>query len=176
MFIGHAPASYLWTRWLLKRWGTPLRFLSRRKAMIFGVCAGLLPDLDLIYFYLVDRRQHLHHGYWTHIPSFWVAVFSAALLLGLMLRRPPMVLVSIIAGSNVLLHLILDTVAGKVRWLFPLSRRDFVWVDIPAVHDWWVWNFILHWTFGLEVLLVIGALYVAYTKSGNEQAAGEAVS
>jgi inner membrane protein len=54
----------------------------------------------------------------------------------------------------------LDTVAGKIRWLYPFSNKDFVLVHIPSIHSWWVWNFVMHWTFCLELGLVLSALYV----------------
>ncbi|MDB6452145.1 hypothetical protein [Falsirhodobacter sp. 20TX0035] len=27
-------------------------------------------------------------------------------------------------------------------------------MEVPARHDWWVWNFILHPSFGLELILM----------------------
>jgi inner membrane protein len=38
-------------------------------------------------------------------------------------------------------------------WLYPFHTQSFVLVDVPARHGWWVWNFVIHWTFGLEALI-----------------------
>jgi inner membrane protein len=160
MFIGHLPASYLWTRFLINHWKQVLNHMSAKKVIVFGMIASLLPDLDIIYFYFVDHRKHLHHGYWTHIPFFWLAIFGIWLLIGLAFKRSKIFGLGIIMGSNILLHMVLDTIVGKVRWLYPLSRHDFFLTDVPAIHGWWVWNFVLHWTFVLELAIVISAIYV----------------
>ena len=62
--------------------------------------------------------------------------------------------------ANVFLHLVLDTVAGQMFWLYPFDKTSFVLVDVPARHGWWVWNFVLHWTFGLELMICLWALAV----------------
>ena len=55
---------------------------------------------------------------------------------------------------NIFGHLVLDTYVGHIRWLSPFSEYSFVVYNLPAVHEWWILNFILHPTFVLEVALV----------------------
>jgi inner membrane protein len=167
MFVGHAPAGYLLTGWIGQRWPTAFQFLPRRSLLALGILASLLPDLDLLYFYTVDNRQHLHHSYWTHIPAFWLVVFGSLVTAGLALRSAKTVHLSLLTAVNVYAHLALDTVAGKIRWLYPFSSQDIVLVSVPATHGWWVLNFVLHWTFALEIALVLIAL-VASQKSGRK--------
>ena len=69
----------------------------------------------MFYFYLIDQRQNLHHGYWIHTPFWW---------------------------------LLIATITFAAIWLLK---------EVPAVHDFWVWNFVLHWTFLFEVGVVIQA-------------------
>ena len=159
MFIAHLPAGYLWTRYLLRRrFATDVRSSLYRKLMALGLAGEpALPDVDMLYFYLIDNRQHLHHGYWTHIPLYWLALFIMSLLAGeystsLRLGRLRQFF------SNVLIHLVLDTVVGKVRWFAPFSGHDFMLFEVPARHGWWVWNFMFHWTILLELALVIAAV------------------
>lgn len=129
--------------------------------MTLGMAASVLPDLDLFYFYLIDGRQTLHHEYWTHIPIFWVALFGLAVLITPWVRGPgrghKLLGIAFIVSMNALFHLALDTVAGGIAWLYPYSTASYVLVEIPAVHGWWVWNFILHWTFALEIAVCLWA-------------------
>ena len=59
--------------------------------------------------------------------------------------------------SLVFLHLVLDTVSGGIAWLYPYDAGSIVLIDVPARFDWWVWNFILHWSFLPEIAIVFWA-------------------
>ncbi len=68
MIIGHLPLGYL----SIKVFPAKLINISNKKIfMLVGLSGSIAPDLDMIYFYLVDNRQHHHHTYWTHIPFYW---------------------------------------------------------------------------------------------------------
>ncbi|HEX8674123.1 MAG TPA: metal-dependent hydrolase [Longimicrobium sp.] len=156
MFIGHLPAGYLATTPLLGR-SAPR---ERRRLLLLGLAASVLPDLDLFYFYFVDERRHVHHAYLPHLPLAWVAALGvAAVVLGI-LRVPRTAWLALaIVGINVLLHLVLDTVAGGIRWLWPFSDVELALTTVRARYDPWVLNFVLHWTFALEMALVVAALW-----------------
>ena len=159
MFIGHLPASYLATSVVLDRNGVAGG--QRRRLLALGLAAGIAPDFDLPYFYLVDQQRHLHHSYFPHLPAFWLAVLAlSSAVLWLAHSRKASWLVLGVIGLNVTLHLILDSVAGGIRWLWPLSHAEFRLVAVPARYHPWYLNFILHWTFGLEVALVVGATWL----------------
>ena len=151
VFLAHLPADYLLTKRIEARTGAS-------GLMPLGLVASVLPDLDLFRFYVLDHRRVLHHEYWTHVP-FWWAVIAAAWCLGVaMMRRRKAVAGSAVFFGNIFLHLVLDTVAGGVAWFAPVSRRVFVVVNVPAGHRWWVWNFVLHWTFAVELLVITWAV------------------
>jgi inner membrane protein len=165
MFIGHLPGGYLLTHALLRAVPRPLQAtLGFARLMMTGLVASVAPDFDLLHFYLVDARQHLHHGYLNHIPLFWALAAAIALLLAAIFRHRQLAMLAVIVFCNVQLHLLLDTIAGKIRWLYPISPDDFVLAEVPAVHRWWVLNFLLHWTFLLEVLVVTGAALVLWKR------------
>jgi inner membrane protein len=161
MFIGHLPAGYLLTQALVRRASPCWRAgVGSAQLMAVGMIASVLPDLDLLYFYLIDARQHLHHGYWSHIPFFWVVALAVTGLLAWLARSRRVALFAVLIFCNVQLHLVLDTIAGKIRWLYPFRAGDVVLVEVAAVHRWWVLNFLLHWTFLLELLVVAAAALV----------------
>lgn len=151
MFIAHLPAGYLLTR----RMAAGQR--NRRALMAVGLAASVLPDLDLIWFYLVDNRQSVHHAYLFHWPLFWVALAGLALgaaRLAQICGAAPCIAVALAA---LLLHMALDSIAAGIAWAAPFSDLEVNLVQVPARHGWWVWNFVLHWTFALELAILAAA-------------------
>ena len=156
MFVAHIPAGYIVTRQMLK--GRSQTAVTTRRLLVLGLVAAVLPDLDLVYFYLIDNRQTLHHHHWPHLPAFWAAVAAPTLALALVVRRPAMLPAWLVFHANIFGHLVLDRVVGHVLWFYPVSAESVVMFDVPARYGWWVWNFVLHWTFLFELLLCGGAL------------------
>ena len=145
MFIGHLPAGYL-TSLGARLAGLPSLFCV---ALIVG---SVLPDVDILWFYLVDNQSTHHHSYITHRPILWFAIlafgatFSSSLLKGL--------------GTGGILHLGLDSIAGHVAWLWPISDAGLTLVEVQPTHDHWILSFLAHWTFKVEIALTVVALVV----------------
>ena len=140
MFIGHLPAGYILTKKLQTKFKT-------KQFLWTGLVGSILPDLDLFYFYLIDNRQHLHHGYWIHTPFYWLIIAFITYLLILLFKREKYKTLAIFFFANIFLHIFLDTIVGKIDWLYPFSNKSIVFFEVPAVYDFWVKNFIFHWTF-----------------------------
>ena len=155
MFLAHLPAGYIVARRLAPRLAPDAA--RARRLMAVCLAASVLPDIDLLYFYLGDGRQTLHHDYWTHIPAFWLLSTGAAVALFRIARVP--VPWPAVAGllAGVFLHLALDTVTGGIAWLYPYHTGRIVLIEVPARFGWWVWNFVLHWSFALEVAILVWA-------------------
>lgn len=151
MFIAHLPAGYLLTRRMVARQR------SRGTLLAVGLAASVLPDLDLIWFYLVDNRQSVHHAYLFHWPLFWVALAALALGGARLAQRPGAGPVIAVALAGLLLHMALDSIAAGIAWAAPFSDFEINLVQVPARHGWWVWNFVLHWTFALELAILAAA-------------------
>jgi inner membrane protein len=145
MLVAHAPAGYLLTQ---------LGGDRTRRYVALGLAGSIFPDVDLLWFYFVDHRAHMHHSYWTHIPFYWGVLWIACELMAL--GWPARVFL-----ANVMLHLVLDTIAGGIEWAFPLTTHRYVWTHVPPGHGFWLWNFVLHWTFLLELPIVAAALVVS---------------
>lgn len=154
MFIAHLPAGYLLARAVTRR--RP----DRRALVVTALLASVLPDLDLFWFYLVDQRQTVHHAYVFHWPLFWLGLgvsgFAGLRLMGWRRAEPYLGM----AVLGLLLHMVLDSVAAEIHWLAPFSDWELELVTVPARYGWWVWNFLLHWTFGLELLITAIAALV----------------
>jgi len=72
-------------------------------------------------------------------------------------KKPRIAYLGAIAGTNLFVHLFFDTVASRLRWFYPLSEHYFNFVRVPARYDWWVLNFVLHWTFIIEIVFIVAA-------------------
>lgn len=162
MFFGHLPAGYLCSNFLLKYREIPAG--KRNTFLAIGLIGSIAPDLDMFYFYLVDHRQHWHHSYFTHWPSFWLSVIAASWFTRWFIGNRLLVYGGSIFGINGLLHLVLDTHVGRIRWLAPISDRWIFFFNVPSLHHPKILNFVFHWTFVFELALVVSAIYV-FTKN-----------
>ncbi len=150
MFIAHLPAGYLLTRWLQKK-------LKTQKFLWVGLLASVFPDLDMLYFYLINDRQTLHHHYWTHLPLLWIALWIVMIIVAKILKNRTLYVLTMIVLTNLALHFALDSIVGGISWLYPFIDYDLSLFTVPATHDFWVWSFVFHWTFLLEIAVIVAA-------------------
>ena len=157
MFIAHLPAGYLATTGLRARLtGAPWRLL-----LPVGLVCSVLPDVDLLWFYLVDNRQTEHHAFIAHWPLFWVALAALLFILPWGRRRTAAQAMIGVGLTSLLLHMVLDSFAASIFWLAPFSDVHLNAVEVPARLDWGVWNFVFHWTFAIEIAICLAAIIVA---------------
>lgn len=154
MIIGHLPAGFLCTK-LLSNVTKDKRFHG--KLFLFsGIVGSIAPDFDMFYFHLVDNRQHHHHTYWPHFPIIWIVLFLISLLtLKIRVKGAP---AFVVFSFNGIVHLLLDSIVGDVWWLMPFINKSYALFTVPArFQPWWL-NFILHWSFGFELIILTGAV------------------
>lgn len=156
MFIAHAPSGYLLATQFVDRARTlPVR---ASVAVAAGVIGALASDFDMLWFYLVDARQTHHHKYISHWPVLWLSL----LLLALLWRHTrPLSAGAAVLGifsAGGLLHMVLDSVVGDIWWFAPFIDRPFALFTVPALHTPWWLNFLLHWSFALELAICVGAV------------------
>ncbi|MBF9042114.1 metal-dependent hydrolase [Rhodobacterales bacterium HKCCE4037] len=143
MITAHLPAGYILAR--TQRWdGTILA------AALVG---SVFPDFDLLAFYLVDDRAFHHHHYWVHAPAFALICGAVALLVStLFAKRLSRHIMAFCAAW--LLHIVLDSLAGGIMWLWPASGELFRIIEVPprdGIH--WLVAFLTHWTILLELVI-----------------------
>jgi hypothetical protein len=152
MFIGHAAAGYLSARVVEAKSGAV-------RGLYWAAIAGAVaPDLDMLWFHLVDPTRH-HHTLFPHFPIVWIgAVAGSAAWLAA--SRSRWAALAAVFSLNGLVHLVLDSIVGDVWWLAPWVDRPFALFEVHRnVEPWWL-NFLLHWTFALELLLWVAAIAV----------------
>ena len=148
MLTAHLPSSYV----LARVWARPAPYLL--PAALIG---AMVPDLDMPWFHLVDHGAVHHHRYWPHIPLIWAGI-AVVCMVGLWRSR--LRAAGLMFFAAVLLHLVLDTIAGGILWLYPFDDTLFALTTVPAAYDHWVISFMLHWTFLLELAVWATAIWL----------------
>ncbi|MVO16245.1 metal-dependent hydrolase [Parasedimentitalea huanghaiensis] len=161
MFIAHLPAGYL-TANLLAR-----KHKNRSSLIAVGLVCSILPDFDLLWFYLVDNRQTAHHEYFFHWPLFWCFLAFATWILSWILGQGQIRRYILVALTCLLVHMLLDSFAAEIYWLRPFSDFHLNAVEVPAKFEWWVWSFVFHWTFAVEIGICLAAAIVFLRNKKN---------
>lgn len=157
MFIAHLPSGYLLAKCLKKK---VITFKSWKLIFFSAILGGVFPDFDLLYFYFIDNRQNNHHTYMTHIPLYWLIMFPLVSTLLVFLKNNIYLVSWLVFVLGVFVHLILDTVTGGILWYYPLDMHYFSFTTVDEKYNWWVLNFIFHWTFFLEITILFAAIAV----------------
>ncbi len=172
MLVAHIPAGYLATQTLLSTpWARRLSLddKSRRVAFAVALFASIAPDLDLFWFYFVDGRSRHHHHYFPHLPLVWVAAGLTGAVIATALgatRARALIGLATLMG---LLHCLLDTLVGHIKWAWPWSQKMMAAFEVPARYSHWILNFIFHWSFGLEII-VVGVAVVVFMHQRRRRA------
>ena len=163
MIIGHLPAGYIASTLLSQRFA--ITGVKRTAIIWAGLLGAIAPDFDMLYFHFVDQRQHHHHTYWTHYPVVWAAALLASLAWLVLAKRSLRAVIAVIVSLNGFIHLLLDTIVGDIWWLAPIVDRPYALFKVAALYQPWWLNFVLHWAFALELVLLAWAVYLWRAKS-----------
>ena len=159
MFIAHLPAGYL-TAATAQRFG-----LWSRGLMLSCLAGAHIPDIDLAYGYLVDDGRLHHHLYWTHYPIFWLVLLLLSTLAWWRARRKSWAIALFFFCGSAFIHLLLDAIAGDIPLLAPWSMRLYSCVEVGTRFEPWWLNFLMHWTFVLELALCAAAAAIFMRRS-----------
>jgi len=167
MFIAHLPAGYLLAHHLLKKNSTlPV---SPRALTLTAMAGAIAPDLDMLYFYFIDHGQTHHHKYLSHWPILWIGLLSISVLAVGVMKRKPLPFLVLIFSLGGLLHMLLDSVVGDIWWLAPIVDQPYALFTVPArFQPWWL-NFVLHWSFVIELLIIDRAARIHWQASHRRQ-------
>ena len=152
MLIAHAPTGYIINHAYNKVSRKEISFVK------FGLIFSVWPDFDLIYFYLLDKSSTFHHLYFTHLPIVWMACVILALPLKNLKSNEKIKDLYYLLLINWFVHLVLDTVTGGIAWFYPFNSEIFKLIEIPATYSNWIFSFILHWSFLIELFITIYAI------------------
>ncbi|RJX33535.1 MAG: metal-dependent hydrolase [Oxalobacter sp.] len=154
MILAHLPVGYIAAKLLHKRAGS--HGVSWKVFLALALVGSIAPDLDFVY-YLIDSSRH-HHIFFTHYPAFWGALLiGAASWYGFARdRRWPVLALAL--TLNAFVHVCLDSVAGSIRWLAPVSFEPYALVTVPRVTGSRRLDYLVHWSSWLELIPIVWAL------------------
>jgi hypothetical protein len=168
---GHVGASYLVTvgcAELFRRSSGPLSEKLLRRLTLFGLCGGLISDVDVVPLIVRSGWDALGGGAGEHRQTIlhtpWFALLG---VLALSLPVEQRQLWATVGVAVVLTHLILDSlvIGPGIMWLYPFSDQ-FYGINIVARWsgvawgDRWLMGYIGHPLFLLEIALMAAALIV----------------
>lgn len=164
MFIAHVPSGYIFSVLTMSKVRTiPASAIA---VICAGVLGALAPDFDMFYFYLVDNRQTHHHKYLTHWPILWLGLSVLCWVILSRRKQSSIAFLALIFSACGFLHTVLDSFVGDIWWFAPFVDKPFALFTVPArFKPWWL-NFILHWSFVVELLICLWAL-VLYRHRDN---------
>lgn len=158
MFIAHLPAGYITAKLLFKQFANA--GVSAKLFVLAGVLGGIAPDLDMFYFYLIDNRQNHHHTYWPHYPILWLVILAISSTWFKLAANKSGAALALIFSISGLIHMLLDSIVGDIWWFAPIIDKPYTMFTVKAFYKPWWLNFILHWSFVLEILLLGWAYYL----------------
>jgi len=162
MLIGHFPAGFIFSSLLVSKLAD--RGFDLRYVVLAGVIGAVAPDLDMFYFYLIDNRQHHHHTYWPHFPIVWLSLLMVFSLWFLFAAKKTIALLGLAFSANGLVHMLLDSIVGNIWWFAPILDKPFAMFTVPALYNPWWLNFVFHWSFVLELIVLSWAIFLWYRK------------
>lgn len=168
MIIGHLPAGYFLTRYLIKRQKLPLT----KFWLGLGLIAAVLPDFDYAYWILVNDQSDTHRGYITAYPIIYFVAFLIFLLIYLIKKNDWLKNFIIIVFTNIFLHFLLDTPFYGVKWFVPFCNQYVGIYDVGSYSDGsgiHINNYFTHWYWYLELLLfVLAVVSVIFSNKKGE--------
>jgi hypothetical protein len=158
MFVAHIPAGYLTGKYLHSRFAAS--DVAPKWFVLAAVIGAIVPDLDLFYFFLIDHRRTPHHLYWPHFPLVWALLLAASAAWLVTAKRKGAAALAVVFCLGGFGHLMLDTIVGDIHWGAPFVYGPFSLFTVQALYKPWWLNFILHWSFAFELLLLGWAVLV----------------
>jgi len=158
MIIGHLPAGYVVSRIVFPRYEA--RGVAWKPFLWAGLLGSLAPDFDMLYFHLVDHRRHHHHTYWSHFPIVWACLLALSTVWLYAARVKNRAALAFLFSLNGFIHLILDSIVGDIWWFAPFGSRPFAFFTVAARYKPWWLNFIFHWSFALEIAIILWAAWL----------------
>lgn len=155
MIIGHLPAGYVFSKLLAAKLASGI---NPRHVIVVGMLGAIAPDFDMLYFHLVDNRQHHHHSYWSHYPVVWLALLALASVWHRLAAKKDKTMLAVVFAAAGIMHLLLDSIVGDIWWFAPFIDEPYALFTVPALYKPWWLSFVLHWSFALELLLWVWAI------------------
>ncbi|MBU1167334.1 metal-dependent hydrolase [Patescibacteria group bacterium] len=160
MIFAHASGGFLATYFTREIWGKQLDERKKKLFYLLGTFFGVLLDLDFLYYFFFSAESS-HREFVSHTFVFQVLVFILLYAISRALSNVSLRAVSIVYFVAVLSHLVLDSFASGVMWLYPLSTRLFGLLTHGVFDNTFVGENLFLINFSTEALLILISIAVA---------------
>jgi inner membrane protein len=175
MIFSHAPGGFI-AAFVTKRWWT--RSLTKKQITILyivSMIAAVLPDIDVIYFYLFDatvrHRQHITHSLFLYL-LIWLIFYT----IGFFKKSQVLKSTGFILFIGGFFHLLLDSVTTGVPWFYPQSLRTWGLLNLPWFNFDFVYEHLFLFTLSIEVLIFLLAFNILFFWKSSKKAAFSALT
>ncbi len=132
MIFSHAPAGFLASFLTKKWWGRGLNTVQTRTLLILATIFGIIPDLDVFYYYLFNA-QVLHREIILHSFFVYALITIIIIFVSHKFKNRFWQAVGIVFFIGTFSHLLLDSLAAGVMWLYPIQSRLFGLLIVPTI-------------------------------------------
>ena len=163
MLIGHLPAGYFTTKFLLKRLKAPLS----KWWFLVGLIAAILPDFDIAYWVIFGRPGDSHRNYFSNYPFIYLTTLILCVLIYLVIRKKWFKYGIIVVFANIFVHFFLDTFFVGIKWLWPFYGKLLGVYNVNFAEGLLVDNYFHHWLWYAEIalwILAIISVVISYRK------------
>ena len=168
MYLAH-PASGLTAAYLTRKiWNKGLD--TKEQALLYSssIITATLPDFDV--FYSIYKNIENHRYYITHKPIFYLGITLGIVFLSFLLsgkRKKFVRAFSFIFFLGTLVHILTDSIAGTMMFLYPLSSKIFTLTSVDPIIN--THNNVLAYLATpklilLELSIILSALYILLAK------------
>lgn len=174
---GHIAGGYLATKIILALSQVSFSPTQTVILLTIGALIGEGPDIDLIYFYLENRRLRNrgtdnHRDYITHAPLFWLISSTIIFIAGTIAGSIFVSFIGLVILVGSWSHFILDSIEGGISWFRPFSKKKFCLRQTQerkfsgqkgTISHYWkiICDYYFNsWTFYAEIMIVIIAIVV----------------
>ena len=128
-------------------------------ALVSDGCGdGHVARLGHAVFYFVDHRQYHYHVYVPHWPIVWLSI-SVLALVWYGIKQSKAAACAVLLGLTGISHMVLDSVVGDIGWLKPWHDGLYAMFEVSNRYSPWQLNFIIHWSFAMELGLLLLAVW-----------------
>jgi len=163
MLFAHAPVGFLISYFTRKFWNRGLSLAQFYILLILGAFFGVFPDLDVFYYYFVNARA-LHREVIFHSFVLYLVIFAILYFVGRVMKNAFCRALSFVFFFGTLSHLVLDSLAAGIMWVYPINHRLFGLLIIPQIADSFFGQYFTLINFSLEVVLTILGIGVVTKK------------
>ncbi len=178
LWFGHLALGYLVTKFLLQFAPSTFSTQEVRLLITFGMIAALLPDMDLIPFFIKHRsiklqKKESHRKIWSHAPLLWISIILVLLVFTAQSLFTLFAGIVLLGGSWS--HFLGDSIEYGVFWLWPFSGKKWRLREArgskfssqkTSILRYYITFFtqvyVKNWTFWIESVTILLALFVIF--------------